>query len=175
MRRLNYRSQSTSGTKGRRKTDELSRLIRKGTKGSPGSVYMIHSTIKQKACAPSVGIRAVWSVSLLWEGKDPMLLHADNEDSDHTGWIPKLIWVFAGRTGHLFLWNQIWIFLIDSEPCWKTIGDNQTENDYSNHKMNATRTIALKKKRKRIYTCLTSPFSVPILFKIPLYLHGKQI
>ena len=29
-----------------------------------------------------------------------MLLHADSEDSDQTGWIPRLIRVFAGCTGH---------------------------------------------------------------------------
>ena len=34
--------------------------------------------------------------------KDPMLLHANSEDSDQTGWMPKLIWVFAGRTS--FCW-----------------------------------------------------------------------
>ena len=29
-----------------------------------------------------------------------MLLHADIKDSDQTGWMPRLIWVFAGRTSH---------------------------------------------------------------------------
>ena len=28
-----------------------------------------------------------------------MFLHADSKDSDQTGWIPRLIRVFAGRTG----------------------------------------------------------------------------
>ena len=32
--------------------------------------------------------------------KDPSFLHADNEDSDQTGRIPRLIWVFAGHTCH---------------------------------------------------------------------------
>ena len=27
-----------------------------------------------------------------------MVLHADSEDSDQTGWMPRLIWVFIGRT-----------------------------------------------------------------------------
>ena len=31
--------------------------------------------------------------------KDPMLLLADSEDSDLTGWMPRLIWTFAGWTG----------------------------------------------------------------------------
>ena len=51
----------------------------------------------------SLRIRAVWSESSLcaqWEAKDPRFLHADSEDSDQTGRMPRLIWVFAGRTGH---------------------------------------------------------------------------
>ena len=49
----------------------------------------------------SLGIHPVWSVSPLcaqWVAKDPRFLHADSEDSDQTGWMPRLIWVFAGRT-----------------------------------------------------------------------------
>ena len=45
----------------------------------------------------SLGICPVWSVSSLyaqWVAKDPRFLHADNEDSDQTGWM--LVWVFAG-------------------------------------------------------------------------------
>ena len=36
----------------------------------------------------------------LWIAKDPRFLHADNEDSDQTGWMPRLIWVFIGHIGH---------------------------------------------------------------------------
>ena len=32
--------------------------------------------------------------------KSPMFLHADSEDSDQTGRMPRLILVFAGRTGN---------------------------------------------------------------------------
>ena len=49
----------------------------------------------------SLGICPVWSVSSLcaqWVAKDPGFLYADNEDSDQTGRMPWLIWVFAGRT-----------------------------------------------------------------------------
>ena len=49
----------------------------------------------------SLGIRPVWSESSLcaqWVAKDPCFLHADSEDSVQTGRIPRLIWVFAGRT-----------------------------------------------------------------------------
>ena len=46
-------------------------------------------------------IRPVWSESSLcahWVAKDPRFLHADGEDSDQIGRMPRLIWVFAGRT-----------------------------------------------------------------------------
>ena len=47
----------------------------------------------------SLGIHSVWSESSLctqWVAKGPMFLHADSEDSDQTGRMPRLIWVFAG-------------------------------------------------------------------------------
>ena len=48
----------------------------------------------------SLGIFPVLSESSLcaqWVAKDTRFLHADSEDS---GRMPRLIWVFAGRTGH---------------------------------------------------------------------------
>ena len=48
-----------------------------------------------------VGTRPVWSESSLCAQrvvKDPSILHADSEDSDQTGRMPRLIWVFAGCT-----------------------------------------------------------------------------
>ena len=32
--------------------------------------------------------------------EEPMFLHVDSKDSDQTGRMPRLIWVFAGRTCH---------------------------------------------------------------------------
>ena len=32
-----------------------------------------------------------------WVAKDPRFLYADSEDSDQTGRMPRLIWVFTGR------------------------------------------------------------------------------
>ena len=49
----------------------------------------------------SLDIRQVWSESSLCAqrvAKDPSFLHADSEDSDQTGLMPSMIWVFAGRT-----------------------------------------------------------------------------
>ena len=49
----------------------------------------------------SLGIRPVWSESSLFAqrvDKDPHFLHVNSEDSDQIGRMPRLIWVFAGRT-----------------------------------------------------------------------------
>ena len=49
----------------------------------------------------SLGISPAWSESSLcaqWVAKDPTFLHADSKDSDQTGRMPRLIWVFAGHT-----------------------------------------------------------------------------
>ena len=49
----------------------------------------------------SLGIRPVWLESLLcaqWVAKGSVLLQAGSEDSDQTGRMHRLIWVFAGRT-----------------------------------------------------------------------------
>ena len=48
----------------------------------------------------SLGIFPVWSEPSLcaqWVAQDPSFIQADNEDSDQTGQMPRLIWVFAGR------------------------------------------------------------------------------
>ena len=42
----------------------------------------------------------VTSLCAQWVAKDPSFLPADSEDSDLTGWMRRLIWVFAGRTCH---------------------------------------------------------------------------
>ena len=44
-----------------------------------------------------------------WVAKDLRFLQADREDSDQTGRMPRLIWVFAGRTGQngfVRLWHS---------------------------------------------------------------------
>ena len=56
----------------------------------------------------SLGIRAQWVA------KDPRFLHADSEDSDQTGRMPRLIWVFAGRTVILLVlsWGGSFLFFL---------------------------------------------------------------
>ena len=60
----------------------------------------------------SLGICPVRSESSLcaqWVANDPSFLHADSLDSDQTGRIPRLIWVFAGCTCHFagFVMRQL--------------------------------------------------------------------
>ena len=87
----------------------------------------------------SLGIWPVWSESWLcaqWVAKDPSFLQADSEDSDQTGQMPRLIWVFAGRTAILLVFSctgsyyscRIEIFLmiywpdmLCSTPPWQLI------------------------------------------------------
>ena len=72
---------------------EGSRLMTKPTK------WHVHPSKRQI----SLGIRPVGSKSSLcaqWVPKGTSFLHADSEVSDQTGWMPSLIWVFAGRTCH---------------------------------------------------------------------------
>ena len=60
----------------------------------------------------SLGVCPVWSVSslcALWVDKDSRFLHADSKDSDRTGRMPRLSWVFAGRTGHFVGFVMHWL------------------------------------------------------------------
>ena len=62
---------------------------------------------QQNDLAPSeisLGIRPVWLESSLWAqwvAESPWFLYEDSKESDQTGWMPRLTWVVAGRTGHL--------------------------------------------------------------------------
>ena len=44
-----------------------------------------------------------------------MFLHAESEDSGQTGWMPRLIWVFAGHIGDFvgFVMRTHFIFIIE--------------------------------------------------------------
>ena len=71
----------------------LSRCMTKPTK------WPVH----QETTQVSLGILPVWpepSLCALRIAKDLRLLHADSEDSDQTGRMPRLVWVFAGRIVH---------------------------------------------------------------------------
>ena len=63
----------------------------------------------------NLGIHPVWFESPLstqWVAKDPSFLHADSEDSDQTGLMPRLLWIFAGRTCHFVGFVMRWLIWI---------------------------------------------------------------
>ena len=73
--------------------NNLSRLMSKPTKWP----------VRPAKTQISLGIRPVWSESSLsaWRKLGSLATHwAYNEDSDQTGRMPRLIWVFARRTCH---------------------------------------------------------------------------
>ena len=62
----------------------------------PGNV-----PVRQAKIQIRLRTRAVWSESSLGAfrmAKDARFIHADNEDSDQTARMRRLIWVFVGRT-----------------------------------------------------------------------------
>ena len=76
----------------------------------------------------SLDIRPVWSQSLLaaWRKLGSLAIHwAHSEDSDQTGRMPRLIWVFAGRTLILLV-----LLCRDS----KAVGQVETPNTFQIHK-----------------------------------------
>ena len=70
----------------------------------------------------SLCIRPVWtasSLSVQWVAKDKGFLRADSEDSDQTGRMPRLIWVFDGSTVTLLVLSWSGSFNeITSLPNW---------------------------------------------------------
>ena len=57
-------------------------------------------TVRPAKTQISLGIHPVWSESSLaaWRKLGSLATHwEDSEDSDQTGRMPRLIWVFAGR------------------------------------------------------------------------------
>ena len=63
----------------------------------------------------SLGIRPVWPESSLcvkWTAKDSKFLHADSEDSDQTGRMPRVIWVFARRSHFVGLGMSRLVYLL---------------------------------------------------------------
>ena len=80
-------------------------MSRRMTKPTKWPVYPAKTQI-------SLGIRPVWSESSLsaWRNIGPLTTYwAHSEDSDQTGQMPRLIWVFAGSTGHFvgFVMRQL--------------------------------------------------------------------
>ena len=69
-------------------------------------------TVRPAKTQISLGIRPVWSESSLsaWRKLGPLASYwALSEDSDQTGRMPRLIWVFDGRTCHFVGFVTRWL------------------------------------------------------------------
>ena len=74
----------------------------------------------------SLGIRPVWSESLLsaWRKLGSLATDwAHSEDSDQTGRMPRLIWVFPGRTVTLLAlsWGGSFVKVSTAQPLYNTV------------------------------------------------------
>ena len=86
---------------------------------SPHTLHMRHSMTKPTKwplrpanTQISVCIRPAWSESSLsvWRNLGSLATHwVHNEDSDQTVRMPRLIWVFAGRTYHFVGFVVLWL------------------------------------------------------------------
>ena len=85
----------------------------------------------------SLSICPVWSESsqcAMCVAKNPSFLHADSEDSDQTGQMPRLIWVFTGRTCYFVYFVVRWLSYFwcfsnaDSMERKKTTGKNKSSS-----------------------------------------------
>ena len=96
---------------------QMSRLMTKPTKWH----------VRPAKTQISLGIHTVWSGSSLsaWRKLASLATHwAHSEDSDQTGRIPRLIWVFAGRTLILLVlscrgWNVMVISATAISHTWR--------------------------------------------------------
>ena len=86
--------------------------------GRPITFETPHEKTNKVAVCPaktqiSLGIRPVWSGSSLsaWRKLGPLASPwAPSEDSDQTGWMPRLIWVFTGRISTLLVLSRVGSF-----------------------------------------------------------------
>ena len=80
-----------------------------------------HDKTNKMICAPSdnsdqpghpLSVLNGSSQCAQWVAEDPMFLHVDSEDSDQTGRMPRLIWVFAGCTDHFVGFVMRWLIFL---------------------------------------------------------------
>ena len=91
--------------------DVQSTVVERSPASVGGTSEPPHDKTNKMACAPaktriSLGICPVWSESWLtaWRKLGSLATHwVHSEDSDQTGGMPRLIWVFTGRTATLLI------------------------------------------------------------------------
>ena len=89
----------------------LNRLMTKPTKWS----------VRPAKTQISLGIHPVWSESSLCTqlvANDLLLLYMRSEDSNQTGRMPTLIWVFAWRTSFCWFCREVAHFITESDAAY---------------------------------------------------------
>ena len=101
----------------------------------------------------SLGIRPVWSESSLcaqWVAKSQSYHHADSDDSDQAGRMPRLIWVYTGRTDILLVLSCRGSYLLTSNLMISCVDLFRHVRIYDlNRTKNKTKQKIKKKKQKR--------------------------
>ena len=109
----------------------------------------------------SLGIRLVWSESWLsaWSKLGSLAIHwAHGEDPDPTGWMPRLIWVFAGRTAILLVLScrgsNVWMHLANENV------DSHLQQNASEPRHDKTNKMAVRPAKNQISLGIRPVWSV---------------
>ena len=98
--------------------------------------YIVTKPTKWHVRPAKTQIRPVWSESSLsaWRKIGSLATHwSHSKDSDQTGWMPRLIWVFIGRTCHFVGFitmrlnfpkltaHYLWLSMSNTTVSWKIL------------------------------------------------------
>ena len=115
----------------------------------------------------SLGIRPVWSESSLsaWRKLGSLATHwAHSEDSDQTGRMPRLIWVFAGRTCHFVGFALRWLNYHQRTPqCAQYFREHpewMSKHEPIVHDLAGQKSLQDKTKPKYCYSNSTKEWSI---------------
>ena len=113
----------------------------------------------------SLGILPAWTESSLcakWVAKDPSFLRADSEDSDQTGRLPRLIWVFAGCTLILLVLSCCGSYCGHIQPSPSERGRRIEQNGNSPPSLHL-----LQEKHRRVVSLSKTLYSPKVLVNYP--------
>ena len=79
-----------------------------------------HDKTNKMTCAPTQSDQTESSLCTHWVGKDSRFLHVDSEDFYQNKRMPRLIWVFTGRTVNFVGFVMMRLICFDRET-WKII------------------------------------------------------
>ena len=122
----------------------------------------------------SLGIRQVWSESLLsaWRYSGSLATDlAHSEDTDQTRWMPRLIWIFDGRTYHFVGFVMLWLM----KQLWHT---HLVQLDYTflyDHILSDTRIAFKKASHGSLAYDLLSLINLQVKCNLPILRYNTDI